>query len=84
MKKKENNSWLDMLEIGLDAAKILAGSNPIGAVISIADAIVETTNVKVGISDTDVMETLSTMMKSKWNSLTPEKIEKIREILEEE
>lgn len=84
MKKEENNSWLSWLDKGLDVAKVIAGATPIGAVLTVADAIVEETNTKQGINNDEVLDTLSVMMKSKWNSLTPEKIEKIRKILEEE
>ena len=77
----KNNSWLDWLDSGLDVAKVVAGATPIGAVLTVVDAVVEKAND--GISNDSVVDMLTTMSKSTWNSLDPEKVERIKAILEE-
>jgi len=77
-------NWKEWLDRGLDVAKVVAGPTPIGAVLTIVDTVVDENLKDKGVNDDDVLETLSSMMKSKWNSLTPGKIERIKAILEEE
>lgn len=77
-----NSTWLDWLDKGLDVAKVVAGATPIGTVLTVVDAVVEKAND--GVSNNTVIETLSKMSKSSWNSLTPEKLERIEAILNED
>ena len=77
-------NWQNWLNEGLDVAKVLAGRSPVGAVLTVVDAIVDETYEKGGINNETVLNTVTSMAKSKWNSLTPEKVEKIKTILEEE
>lgn len=73
-------SWKKWLDKGLDVAKLVAGNTPVGAIITLIDAVVESTNGF--ISDNSVKNTLLAMSKSKFNKLTPEKLEKINDILD--
>lgn len=78
---KEETNWFESV---LDIGKIIAGPTPLGAVLHVVDAITDEANKETGVNDDDVLETLSSMMKSKWNSLTPAKIEKIKDILNDD
>lgn len=78
------NKWLDWLGQGLDVAKVIAGATPVGAALTVLDAVVDSTNKESGVNNDDVIETITLMMKSNWNSLTPEKVERIKVILSED
>lgn len=73
-------SWRKWLDKDLDVAKLVAGNTPVGAIITVIDAVVESSNGF--ISDNSVKNTLFAMSKSKFNKLTPEKLEKINHILD--
>lgn len=75
------NNILGWISKGLDVAKLLTIGTPIGAVITVIDAVVETVND--GVSNESVKSTLLSMSKSKWNNLTPDKILRINAILDE-
>ncbi|AXX87162.1 hypothetical protein AMRN_1426 [Malaciobacter marinus] len=74
-------SWTNWLSKGLDVAKVIAGPTPIGAIITVADSIVDETVKDKGINNDDVIDTLQVMLKSKWNDLTPLKVELIKDII---
>ncbi len=61
--------WMKVLDNGLDVAKVIAGTSPIGAVLTIADAIVETKTKGVGIDNNEVIEMLEVLSKSSHNKI---------------
>lgn len=73
--------YLKWLNKGLDVAKLLTIGTPIGAVISVVDAVVE--KVNDGVSTQSVKNTLLSMSKSKWNNLNADKLARINSILDE-
>lgn len=75
---KKYLTWLDK---GLDVAKLLTIGTPVGAVISVIDAVVE--QVGDGVSDKSVKDTIFAMSKSKWNNLNEDKLKRINAILDE-
>lgn len=75
-------NWKDLLKQGLDVAKILAGRTPIGAILHVVDAVVESQDD--GISTDSIKNFVTKSSKSKWNNLTPAKVDKINEILDSE
>ena len=76
-------SFLNVLDKGLEIAKQFVGVNPVGAVLTIIDDVVEVANTNQGIDNENVLDVIYRMSKSKWNKLTPGKIERIKKILEE-
>lgn len=76
-------SFLNILDKGLDVVKHAVGLNPIGAILHILDDVIEVANKNQGVKDENVLDILYKMSKSKWNKLTPGKIERIKKILEE-
>ena len=73
--------WLEWIDRGLDVVKVAAGNTPIGAILHVIDAVVE--KINDGISNESIIEFLKRASVSKWNSLTPDKIDRIIKILEE-
>lgn len=73
------SSWLNWLDSGLDIAKVITGATPIGAMVTVVDAVVESVND--GVSNDSVIDTIEAMSKSSWNNLTPEKVEKMKALL---
>jgi len=75
-------NWFKIAQIAFRIAKDLAGNTPIGAVIYLAEKIVGAYGS--GFNNDNTLEVIKSIGKSRWNNLTPEKIEQINKILKEE
>lgn len=75
-------NWLNIFGSVVDVAKNIAGATPVGAALHIVSAVVDSADN--GVSNESVVTTIETMAKSSWNDLTPEKVARMKAILNED
>ena len=61
--------WLNIIDNGLDVAKLATAGTPIGAALAITDALVETKTKCVGIDNNEVIKLLESIAKSTHNKV---------------
>ena len=61
--------WMKILNTGLDMAKLATVGTPVGAVIAIADAVVDSRTKGAGVDNEEVIALLTTLSKSTHNKV---------------